>query len=108
MRAVQKEEDTDQDDPNRAAQRMEEAKLVGGRAVICERTSLRHLVDEQPYSEADEEQRNEEMDGVAVEYAGVADKKDCTKHDQPDRSRREAAAGGARVQISCGSLPREW
>jgi hypothetical protein len=74
VEGVQEKEDADENDPDRAAEGAEEAIAVGRSAVIGEAgASVSHLANEEPDTEADQEEGNKTMDGKAVKQPCVAD-----------------------------------
>ena len=65
-------------------------ELVAGSAVVGEAgASVGHSADEDPDAEADQNYWDEPMSGKGVEESRVADEKQATKSDEPDRASGE-------------------
>ena len=89
-RGIEQEENADENDPYRAAKGAKEPELVAGTAVIGEAgASVGHSADEDPDAEADQNYWDEPMSGKGVEESRVADEKQATKSDEPDRASGE-------------------
>src|ERR1700761_609678 len=92
VEAVEQKEDTDQNDPDGAAQSTEEAIAVGGGSVVGETgAGVGHLADEEPDTKTNQKEGHDTVHGKAVEDARVSYEKEATESDKPK------GAGGKRV-----------
>src|ERR1700733_15063298 len=99
VEGVQKEEDADESDPDGAAEGVEDSLPVAGGAVVGQTAArVRHLVNEDPDADSDQEERNEPVHGEAVEHAHIRDEEDAAETDEPDGTGGEAVSRDGEVR----------
>ncbi len=103
MKVREEEHDSDENDPDGAAQGGEETEAVELGSIVGEgSTGCGHLVVEEPDAQADEQDGEEVEDGEAVKEAGVSDQEECAETDEPDGSRGKTITRQSCVWIERG------
>ena len=115
---IEQHQQTDEGDPDRAAQGPAQAQVVVGRAVAGKRgAGIEHAPGEEPSAEPDEEAGDEERGRKAAEKMGGGEKEEGSEADEPDGSHgkaRDARRGyrgdgcGGRDGSPLAAVERVW